>query len=435
MKQWSIPFASSVSANNSAVAGFFVLKLLSGVVLLMMGARYLSVPQFSVFTQLLILLAFAVTVATVGLPQGVIRQTAAPHENRSRTLRAAIVIWLAASLIILAVSFTLNSALSVLLTGTETVSGAVSVIGALSVIGGLGAILCARLTGEGRVAASMAAQAAGLVAATGSAAFFLYSSDAESGAIGFAAGPTITTAIAIWFLRPSLIRSWRFAGPIRDSVRELMQFSGAFLVVASIMPITLILARSFYLETFGLEFLGYWLAANRVSDVNTQLIGLYFTQKYLPKATRSLADPVAAAKLISGTALSATAAMIGGLGVFAIAREPLIELFLSSKFVPAAGIIIAYLIGDTLRVMPSLWAFSALARKKFSLYMLIEALAAAAMGGLIIAFTWADRPDGPAIAYIATYAVLTAMAIAYHRRYGLLRGVRSPRAIEEAAPE
>jgi hypothetical protein len=44
------------------------------------------------------------------------------------------------------------------------------------------------------------------------------------------------------------------------------------------MPVIIFALRYLYRQTFGPRDLGYWLAANRISDVTTSLLGLFMTQ-------------------------------------------------------------------------------------------------------------------------------------------------------------
>ena len=84
----------------------------------------------------------------------------------------------------------------------------------------------------------------------------------------------------------------------------------------------------------GLEALGFWLAANRISDVNTQLLGLYMVQVFLP-GMAGLKDKAGAWLLVRQTFLIGTLAMGACLALFLAMPSLLIGLFLSAKFLPA----------------------------------------------------------------------------------------------------
>lgn len=411
------------SAVGISVAAFFALKLVLGVVILVAAARALSVADFAIFSQLLVLLAFLVTLATGGVQHGVIRQVAVAGQSSiaavQAVVRAGLFIWAGIGALLIVAATMLASRLSVLLIGSPSAGFAIPWLAVLAVGTGLGTLLCAILTGQGRPIASLVAQAVGLTAATALALLFLVRHQPVAAAMGFAAGPVLTTLCAIAFVGRTARDALRSGRDLAASVRQLLGFSGAFLATAALMPLTLLALRSMYREAFGLELLGYWLAANRISDVNTQLLGLYLTQEYLPKASRA-ADEADRHKLAVGAFVMASVAMLAALAVFSLAPAVWITLFLSAKFVPAAGFMQGYFLGDVLRVASSLAAYTALAHKRLFLYVSIEALAAAGIAAFVIVLTTLRLPYGPAVAYAATYGILAAAILVYSWRTGVI---------------
>lgn len=180
------------------------------------------------------------------------------------------------------------------------------------------------------------------------------------------------------------------------------------------MPLTLIGLRSVYLESFGLELLGYWLAANRISDVNTQLLGLYLTQDFLPKAAVH-ADDIARRALLKRTFLIGTGVMTAALVTFSLAPELWVTIFLSPKFLPAISFMLGYFVGDVLRVTAALVSYEALARKRLITYVLIEAAAAAGIAVIMLCLIIAGTASAPPIAYALTYALIAVGAAAFRR--------------------
>jgi O-antigen/teichoic acid export membrane protein len=380
------------------------------------AARLLPVAQFAVFSQLLVLLAFLVTIATGGVQHGVIRQVAMTREDGApathSVIKAALVIWAAVGAVLVTASTLLASQLSVLLVGSTDAAGAIVPMSMLAVGTGLGTMLCAVLTGEGRPVASLISQGLGLFAATAVALLLLLRHQPVAAAVGFAAGSLVTTTCALLFVARPVAESIRAGDHLGASVRQQRGFSGAFLLTAALMPLTLLALRSVYLDAFGLELLGYWLAANRISDVNTQLLGLYLTQEYLPRATAS-ADRLARRVLVVQTVAVSTGAMLLGLAVFSLAPAFWISLFLSAKFVPAASFVMGYFVGDVLRVAASVAGYTALAQRRLILYVSLEAVAAAGLTAFVLVLTLLRVPAGPAIGYVATYGLIAVAAGIY----------------------
>jgi O-antigen/teichoic acid export membrane protein len=393
------------------------------------AARLLPVAQFAVFSQLLVMLAFFVTLATGGVQHGLIREVAMARLDGASTahsvIKAGLAIWIVVGAILVTAATLLAAQLSVLLVGSTDTAGAIPPMSLLAVGTGLGALLCAILTGQGRPVASLAAQGIGLIAATGLALLFLLRDQPVSAAIGFAAGPLLSTASALLFVGQPVFESIRAGRRLGASIRRLLGFSGAFLVTAALMPLTLLALRSVYLDAFGLGLLGYWLAANRISDVNTQLLGLYLTQEYLPRAAGT-ADPRSRRALLIQTFTIGTGAMMLALVIFSLSPALWISLFLSAKFVPAAGFVLGYLAGDVLRVAASLAGYTALAQGRLLLYISFEAAAAAGLIAFVLTLTLLRIPEGPAIAYPATYGLIAVGAAIYCWRAGFfMKGWRS----------
>ena len=403
-----------------AVAIFFGFKIALGAAILIASAQWMTVASFAVFSQLLILIAYLASIGTAGVQNGLIRQIAAANSDAvaiGREVRAALSIWAIVALIALCGSWLLRGEIAVLLTGTREVAWVVPWLALLAMWSGLGQLLCSVLTGTGRAGAALLAQGIGLLAGTLPALMLLHRGLPAGAAIVFTAGQGVTTLLAGATIAPILHGAWRYRGPVRPEISRLLAFSGAFLATASIMPLTLIGLRSIYRTAFGLDALGYWLAANRISDVNTQLLGLYMVQAYLPAMARApIRDQ---RRLAFRTAAVALGVMALPLLIFLAVPSFVIRTFLSAKFLPASAFFAAYFLGDMLRVGASVAAFSALAHARLKLYVALEAVAAMLMAIFVVTLSWAGRQTAPAVAYVATYGLLflaAALFLARRRR-------------------
>lgn len=406
-----------------AVGGFFALKVLVGMALVIQSARALSVAEFGVFSQLFLFLALLSTVSAGGVQSGLIRQVAAAGKDMVRerqSVAAAMTIWAAFSTIVLLVALLAARPLSELLVDGDRAVLAVPVIAAAALGAGGGQLLCAVLTGRGRPATSLTLQGLGLILGGAACWWRLAAGDALGAVIAYAVGPILTLLLALPFAWRWLPRDTAVFRRLSPDLRLLLGFSGAFLLTATIMPATLFALRYAYRAKFGEDALGYWLAANRVSDVSSQLLGLYMGQIYLPAATRAL-KAAAVRGLARRTVLAGFAMMGCGLGVFVLFAPWLVRVFLSPSFLPAIPFIIGYLAGDTLRVVTSLSLHTALARSKLGLYVGTEAATAALIAIYVLTFIAAGFVESAYWGYAAAHATMAVLAWLGWRR-GLWTG-------------
>lgn len=391
-----------------AVGVFFALKVLVGMALVVQSARALSVADFGVFSQLFLFLALLSTVSAGGVQNGLIRQVAAAGNDQSRERRsvaAALLVWLGFGSAVLTLAILAAGPLSVLLVGDDRAQGVVPLIAAASLGAGGGQLLCAVLTGRRRQATSLILQSLGLVVGGATCWWRLSEGDVQGAVLGYTAGPLLTLIAALPFTLKWLPRTRETFRSVGSELRLLLGFSGAFLVTAAALPVTLFALRYGYRLEFGEDALGYWLAANRVSDVTSQLLGLFMGQIYLPAAARQT-QPAATRSLALRTGIIGFVLMGAGAVVFYLFAPWLVEVFLSTSFLPAVPFIIGYLVGDTLRVMTSLSLHTALARSKLRLYLSTEATTALCIAGWILSLTMAGHLESAYWGYVAANATM-----------------------------
>lgn len=391
------------------LAVFFGAKVLVGLALLKMSAEWLPVDGFAQFSQFLMLWALLNLVASGGVQNGLIRQIAnADSDIAARTaLRAGARIWAGAALAVQALILA-QGGLSVILTGSPVSGWMVPWLVIAAIFAGLGQLFSAVLIGSGRLVANVSSQALGLLGGFAAAAVCLYRSEAEWAVIAFAVGSLLTPVTAWHLARDLPALSPGPANALGAETRALLGFSGAFVAVAIATPAVLFALRHFYREAFGIDALADWLVANRISDVSTQLIGLFMVQWYLPKLSvpgRSDAED----RTTAVTALVAGSAVMGLiLATFMVGAPILVPLFLSEQYLSASGPITMYMAGDVLRVAVSVAMFHALARRRLWAYLGFEILTAALIGLLVTIGIQQGRIEAPYVGYVAAYGVVFA---------------------------
>jgi O-antigen/teichoic acid export membrane protein len=392
-----------------AVLGFFGLRVAVGLLLLKLSARFLPVAGFTEFSQFLAFAALLNLMAVAGAQSGLIRQAAAADDGAdlAATRGAAFILWAAALAVLVPVVSVAGGPISHLLTGNSGHWPAVLAVAALTLPCGAGQIWCGLLSGRGKVVASLSAQGLGLVAGAGAAAWLIVRGQPIAATMAFAAGGLVTTATAaLLSLRLKIPATpWPAA---RARVRPLVRYSAALAATTGFSALILFGLRAHYREAFGHTELGYWMAANRVSDMSTQLLGLFMIQSFVPRLARQ-DDPVAARRLALRFWAAGAAGMAAIAIVFAVGARPLVHLFLSDAYLPAIPVIQTYMIGDGFRVWASVAMYSAFAQGRPGRYAAIEIGALSLMAMITVALAAAGETRAPQLGYVGAYAVVAAL--------------------------
>ncbi len=409
------------------IPGFFALRVVAALCLFKLSAIFLPVSGFAVFSQLMLFAALLNVLALCGAENGVIRQAAAAKdiEELKRTQSAAFAIWATTVPLALLPMVVGAGLVAKILTGAATAWPMVLAIAATALLSAPGGIWCALLTGRKRVAQSLAAQAAGLLCGAGGAAWRITAHDPAGAVLAFAAGSVVTCCVALpWALQlglPLIPRPSRWPW-----VRTLLRYSAAIAATTGYTSILAFGLRWIYREHFGVTQLGYWLAASRISDLSTQLVGLFLIQVFVPQfATTLVAGDRRAVLLLSWAAAAGVTTAIPL--VFCVASRLLIHLFLSDAYLPAGGMIRTYMIGDILRVWPSLAMHAAFANGRPLRYSSIEMGTLTIMAAVSLALTLLGDAAALQTGYVVAYAVAaTCVSAAFLMRASPSPGLASP---------
>lgn len=402
--------AQAQLARLASVPAFFAVRIVSAVILLKLATTALPVSAYGEFTQLVQFNALLNLVAVGGTQNGLIRQAAAAKDGSALDAihGAALLIWGAtAALLMIGLSLASGS-LSSVLVGRADDRAVVVAIALFSLLSGPGQIWCSILSGRKRIASSLSAQATGLVGSTAAAAVFIVQGHPEGAAIAFASGSLLTLAISGATIARMKLRLPDWTSAIAQ-VRSLVGYSAAFAATSSYSAIILFGLRSLYRQHFGATELGYWIAANRISDLSTQLLGLFMIQVFVSHLATIKGEAQQRLFIVRSWTV-ATVGMASIFVCFLLGSRWLVPLFLSTSFVPATPIIRIYMIGDALRVTASLAMFTAFSRGQPSRYAAIEMGTLSLMGAVAVVLILDGNSDAPQLAYVTAYGV-TAIAI------------------------
>lgn len=418
-------------ANYAALPLFFGFKVFCGLLILKVSAVTLSVAGFSVFSQFLLFSALINLIAVGGAQNGLIQQVsvATDESEVAKAQSAAIVIWLATLALIGAPVVLAREWVAVLLVGDAELAWIVPPIIALVLAGGIGQIFSAVLTGRDRVSASLFSQAVGLLVGVCGCLIGLARGRAEIAVIAFSVGPLVTAACAYALVRSHRLSFYR-PKQLGTQIRTLLGFSGAYVAIALFTSITFFVVRYVYREAFGIEALGYWLVANRISDTSVQLMGLFALQLFMPRYSRA-PDAGARTRVLKNSWAVLTAAIVSLVVVFSLAPAFFVRILLSEKFVPAVSGILIYMVGDVLRATVMIGMHEAFGRRRLKRYVVIEVCASGLFALFSVTLIELGDPRAPFLGYVAAYAVvamaLLVSAVRAHRRLQNRPGVGSDR--------
>lgn len=412
---------------HSSIAGYFAIRVLSALVLLKLSTAFLSVEQFASFAQFIAFSSLLNMAVVGGAQNGLIREAAAASDRELANVHGAgLAIWLAA-VPLFGIPIALSSSqISNVLTGTGDYWRVVIGLALLALLAAPGQVSCSLLSGRKRVVESLGSQSLGMILGTAVAAWFIVQGDLVRGTIAFAAGPVVAMLAAFPFVAKLPI-AWK---PRWSGVRPLLGYSAAMATALGFSTVALFGLRLVYRQQFGTTQLGYWLAANRISDMSTQFVGLFMLQAFVPHlaSAEGSADRV---RLIIRYGTLGAAVTAAAFLLFVAASPMLVHLFLSDAYLAAIPAIRLYMLGDFLRVWGSLAMFTAFAAGRPGRYAAIEIGTMSVMVVLTLLLIAAGEVHAPQIAYGAAWGTTAllcgAMLLLRHRaRLQLHGGRRTP---------
>lgn len=391
---------------NASIPAYFAVRVLCAILLLKLSTLFLDVQEFANFTQFLAFSSLLNMAVVGGAQNGLIREAAASSDAELANVHGAgLAAWAIAVPAIGIPGLVFSPQISQVLTGSDSFSKEIVGLVLLSLAAGPGQVCWSVLSGRKMIAQSLGAQSVGLVVGTASAAWFIIRGSYSAAALALSTGPLVGAVVALPFAG-RLPLKWR---PTHVGLAHLFAYSAAIVSTLGFTALTLFALRFLYREQFGTTELGYWLAANRISDISTQFVGLFMLQAFVPQLAAA-SNEQEQKRLILRYGSLASALMGGALLVFLLASGPLVHLFLSSAYIPAIPGIRLYMTGDFLRVWASLAMFTAFASGRPLRYAAIEIAAMALMAVLTLALIAAGEVHAPQIAYVAAYG-LTALIL------------------------
>lgn len=210
-----------------------------------------------------------------------------------------------------------------------------------------------------------------------------------------------------------------FARYDRSVAKEILGFYPMLLVHSIALPLSLIFVRNSVIDAMGIEQAGHLQAAWRISEIYvgvlTTALGLYFMSHFSSLGSDAQRGGMLRRTVVQMTGLTALAAL-----AIYLARDAIITLVLTQRFLPVGDLLPLQLTGDIFKMASYPLQMALVAQRRSLAYM-----AQAACGPLVFAvltnvFLFQGLTVAAPLAYLASNALmlLWMSIIQYHSLKG-----------------
>lgn len=202
----------------------------------------------------------------------------------------------------------------------------------------------------------------------------VWSWELHQGLVAILLAVVAQTAIFAFYFRSS---PWLKTGPrvcadhrleIRGDIRG---FTAMAVTTALLIPGAQIFIRSFIADHDGWSAVGYWQAAQRLSDAHLSLLGTILSTQLLPRLVRT-EHAHATSPIIKGTILSGLMLLPGAL-VLMLFGEHVVQLLFSDALQPTTQVLKYQVIADMLRALSWPASYFLISRARLRSFCFAEA--------------------------------------------------------------
>lgn len=166
--------------------------------------------------------------------------------------------------------------------------------------------------------------------------------------------------------------SWKCDDKAADIRRDIRGFAAMAVVTALLIPGAQIFIRSFMAKHGGWETVGYWQAAQRLSDAHLSLLGTILSTQLLPRLVRT-EHAQAVSTVVKGTVLSGLLLLPGAL-MLILFGEHLVRLLFSDALQPATQVLRYQVTADLLRALSWPASYFLISRARLRSFCLAETI-------------------------------------------------------------
>jgi O-antigen/teichoic acid export membrane protein len=401
---------SRIIRSYSPIAALFIIRISFALGIFLCSSVAFKDSEFIVFNQLFLLFSLINLISAGGTVSGIVSFVAHAREDSivvASCLRSALIIWSILNFTIVSITLIFSSLIFSGLAIADEPYWIVPVLAGLAALSGLGQIFGSVLIGQLRSNLNIAVQLTGMIVGGTSAVWLIFQNHHIEAILLYAVGSALTSLISAILIRSIIFKMLSVSA---DLVGEMARYSATFVYTASLTPITFFLVRYIHELNFGTPALRDLITATRISDVNTQFVGLIMSQLLLPRVAANL-DKSNVQRVVLESGIISVFAMTFSFVAFILISDKIDIIMPLATGSAGIALILAFLIGDIVRVPQSIALNLALAEERFLGFAAVETAGAILMIATLLVTTRLNWPIGPGLAYAAGYAISGGLAM------------------------
>ncbi|MCK9688351.1 O-antigen translocase [Scleromatobacter humisilvae] len=388
----------------AVLARLFTGLALNKVLAVMVGPTgYGVIGQFQSFAGMIVALASA------PVTNGVVKYTAefgGQPERRAAVWRTAATLGLMLSLGLAVLMVCFQRPLAAWSIADADRSYLVVILACALAFMVLNALLLAILNGLKQVRALVVANIAGSVISALTAIGLVTWQGLNGALAALAVSQSVAFVVTLFIFRRQVGASLRsMVGRLDPQLaRGLGRFAIMGLTSAIVVPIAQMVMRDHLARTLGWSTAGLWQALWKISETHLLLLTSTLSVYFLPRFAEIQDAGELRRELKRGLAFVIPLVLCTS-GLLFFGRNQIVRLMLSDRFLPMLDAFGPQLLGDILKVVSLVPAYTMLSHGQTRVYVVTEILFSAVLAGLTVWFSQTMGLRGAALGYAATYAL------------------------------
>jgi O-antigen/teichoic acid export membrane protein len=381
-------------------------RLVAGLVILKYLAWQFGPTTFGLLTQVMGIAAVFYLFAGGGITNGVIRNiSATPSEvERRRWMSAGTTITVLSSIALAVVAVALALFGGSAIFGDPAYAPVFIGIAAGQVLVGFGNLALAYFSGSGNSRTFAAVQIVANILSLLLLVTLTEGVGLGGAIIGLVAGPATIGVVALW----SFFRQVTYRGMFRliwdrAPLKDLLSYAAVMASSVAAVPIAQLLIRLDMSERLGWDVVGYWQAVAKISDANMLFISVIIINYLLPQLSNRH-ERASALRFLVRFGAMLLGMFVVACGLIYSARNLLILVIYSEKFLAAASLFLPQLVGDTFKVGTLLLYYYFMSRGRVLIVFVLELALGVTLYVLYLILAPSYGAFAPIYAYAAAYA-------------------------------
>ena len=384
-------------------------RLLTGLVLNKVLAVMVGPAGFGVIGQFQSFAGMVVAFASAPVTNGVVKYTAEFKDQEGRRVdlwRTAATLGLILSVTTALLLVCFQRPLAAWSIADEGRSYLVVLLAGSLAFMVLNALLIAILNGLKQVRALVAANMAGSVISALTAIGLVTWQGLNGALAALAVSQSLAFLMTLFIFRRHVRTSLRsMLGRLDPQLaRGLGRFAIMGLTSAIAIPVAQMVMRDQLARNLGWPTVGLWQALWKISETHLLLLTSTLSVYFLPRFAEIQDAAELRREVLRGLAF-VIPLVLATSGLLFFGRHQVVGLLLSSRFLPMLDAFGPQLVGDILKVISLVPAYTMLSHGQTRIYVVTEILFSAVLAGLTVWFSQSMGLRGAAIGYAVTYAL------------------------------